>query len=126
MHILISNDDGYRAPGLKVLVESLGKHDQLSVVAPERNRSGASNSLTLERPLRAHLSDNGYYFVDGTPTDCVNLVELVAAGLEHEQFRIAATEVTNELAERFSWHCSAGRIISSNNWVFARLSIQLS
>ena len=73
MHILISNDDGYRAPGLKVLVESLGKHDQLSVVAPERNRSGASNSLTLERPLRAHLSDNGYYFVDGTPTDCVHL-----------------------------------------------------
>lgn len=73
MHILISNDDGYRATGLKVLVESLGKHDQLSVVAPERNRSGASNSLTLERPLRAHLADNGYYFVDGTPTDCVHL-----------------------------------------------------
>ena len=73
MHILISNDDGYRASGLKVLVESLGKHDQLSVVAPERNRSGASNSLTLERPLRAHQADNGFYFVDGTPTDCVHL-----------------------------------------------------
>ena len=73
MHILISNDDGYRAPGLKVLVDSLSKHDRLSVVAPERNRSGASNSLTLERPLRAHLAENGYYFVDGTPTDCVHL-----------------------------------------------------
>lgn len=73
MHILISNDDGYRAPGLKVLVDSLAKHDMLSVVAPERNRSGASNSLTLERPLRAHRADNGYYFVDGTPTDCVHL-----------------------------------------------------
>lgn len=73
MHILISNDDGYRAPGLKILVDSLAKHDQLSVVAPERNRSGSSNSLTLERPLRAHQADNGYYFVDGTPTDCVHL-----------------------------------------------------
>ena len=82
MHILISNDDGYRAPGLKVLVDSLAKHDQLSVVAPERNRSGASNSLTLERPLRAHLADNGYYFVDGTPTDCVHLA--VTGLLEHE------------------------------------------
>ena len=82
MHILISNDDGYRAPGLKVLVDSLAKHDQLSVVAPERNRSGASNSLTLERPLRAHLADNGYYFVDGTPTDCVHLA--VTGLLENE------------------------------------------
>jgi len=73
VHILISNDDGYRALGLKVLADSLSRHDHLSVVAPERNRSGASNSLTLERPLRAHLGENGYYFVDGTPTDCVHL-----------------------------------------------------
>lgn len=73
MHILISNDDGYRAPGLKVLVDSLEKHGLLSVVAPEKNRSGASNSLTLDRPLRAHRGENDYYFVDGTPTDCVHL-----------------------------------------------------
>ena len=73
MHILISNDDGYRALGLKVLVDSLSMHERLSVVAPERNRSGASNSLTLERPLRANRAENGYYFVDGTPTDCVHL-----------------------------------------------------
>jgi len=73
VHILISNDDGYRAPGLEVLVKSLAKHEQLSVVAPERNRSGSSNSLTLERPLRAHEYAAGCYFVDGTPTDCVHL-----------------------------------------------------
>ena len=63
-------------------MDSLAKHDRLSVVAPERNRSGASNSLTLERPLRAHLADNGYYFVDGTPTDCVHLA--VTGLLENE------------------------------------------
>lgn len=73
MHILLSNDDGYLAPGLRALEQELGKQHRVSVVAPERNRSGASNSLTLERPLRSHLADNGYYYVNGTPTDCVHL-----------------------------------------------------
>lgn len=73
MHILLSNDDGYRAPGLRVLADTLGKLHTISVVAPDRNRSGASNSLTLERPLRANLADNGFTYVNGTPTDCVHL-----------------------------------------------------
>ncbi len=73
MHILLSNDDGYRAPGLRALAEILSVDHRISVVAPERDRSGASNSLTLERPLRAQRADNGFYFVDGTPTDCVHL-----------------------------------------------------
>ena len=73
MHILLSNDDGYRAPGLRALADILAADHRVSVVAPERDRSGASNSLTLERPLRAHRADNGFYFVDGTPTDCVHL-----------------------------------------------------
>ena len=73
MHILISNDDGYLAPGLLALVEAFKPHVKISVVAPDRNRSGASNSLTLENPLRADLHDNGVYCVEGTPTDCVHL-----------------------------------------------------
>ncbi|MCK4704568.1 MAG: 5'/3'-nucleotidase SurE, partial [Gammaproteobacteria bacterium] len=73
MHILLSNDDGYLAPGLRVLAEALSKLHTISVVAPDRNRSGASNSLTLERPLRATVADNGFTCVNGTPTDCVHL-----------------------------------------------------
>jgi len=73
MRILLSNDDGYQAPGLKALAEGLTDIAALTVVAPERNRSGASNSLTLDRPLRANTLDNGFISVDGTPTDCVHL-----------------------------------------------------
>ena len=73
MHILLSNDDGYLAPGLGAMAEALSVSDTVTVVAPERDRSGSSNSLTLERPLRVHRADNGFYFVNGTPTDCVHL-----------------------------------------------------
>jgi 5'-nucleotidase len=73
MHILITNDDGYLAPGIRVLAQELALVADISVVAPERNRSGASNSLTLMRPLRVEQSADGYYYVDGTPTDCVHL-----------------------------------------------------
>ena len=73
MHILLSNDDGYLAPGLRILAEALSKLHTVSVVAPDRNRSAASNSLTLERPLRAGVGDNGFTYVNGTPTDCVHL-----------------------------------------------------
>lgn len=73
MKILVSNDDGYRAPGLAVLAAALAQLGDVTVVAPDRNRSGASNSLTLDRPVRAALGDNGFTYVDGTPTDCVHL-----------------------------------------------------
>lgn len=73
MRILISNDDGYLAPGLKMLAEALGSRAEITVVAPERNRSGSSNSLTLDSPLRVSRADSGFYYVDGTPTDCVHL-----------------------------------------------------
>jgi 5'-nucleotidase len=72
MRILISNDDGYRARGIVALAEELRKLGDITVVAPERNRSGASNSLTLDNPIRATRIEGGY-FVDGTPTDCVHL-----------------------------------------------------
>lgn len=73
MHILVSNDDGYDAPGIKVLADALADMGTVTVVAPDRNRSGASNSLTLDRPLSVSQAANGYTFVDGTPTDCVHL-----------------------------------------------------
>jgi 5'-nucleotidase len=73
MKILVSNDDGYRAPGIRCLADALETVAQVSVVAPERDRSGASNSLTLDTPLRARRADNGYTYVEGTPTDCVHL-----------------------------------------------------
>lgn len=73
MKILISNDDGYMAPGINVLAESLAEIGDITVVAPDRNRSGASNSLTLENPLRLDRLESGIYRVEGTPTDCVHL-----------------------------------------------------
>jgi 5'-nucleotidase len=73
MRILISNDDGYFAPGIEHLAGVLGKRFDVTVVAPERDRSGASNSLTLDRPLMVRKAANGFLFVNGTPTDCVHL-----------------------------------------------------
>ncbi len=73
MHILLSNDDGYLAPGLEALAGALSGLAELVVVAPERNRSGASNSLTLDRPLVLKTAANGFGYVNGTPTDCVHL-----------------------------------------------------
>jgi len=73
MRILLSNDDGYFAPGLACLAEALSAIAEVIVVAPERDRSGASNSLTLDRPLHLHKAHNGFYYVNGTPTDCVHL-----------------------------------------------------
>ncbi len=73
MRILLSNDDGYFAPGLAALHEALSPLAQLTVVAPERDRSGASNSLTLDRPLSIRQAANGFFHVNGTPTDCVHM-----------------------------------------------------
>ena len=73
MKILVSNDDGYFSPGITRLAEALARHGEVTVVAPERDRSGASNSLTLDRPLVVRRAANGYYSVNGTPTDCVHI-----------------------------------------------------
>lgn len=73
MRILVSNDDGYNAPGLQALVEALSGLAELTVVAPETNHSGASNSLTLNRPLSVRTASNGYIYVNGTPSDCVHV-----------------------------------------------------
>lgn len=73
MKILVSNDDGVYAPGISALAEALALDNDVTVVAPDRNKSGASNSLTLDRPLRVTTTTNGYYSVNGTPTDCVHI-----------------------------------------------------
>jgi 5'-nucleotidase len=73
MRILLSNDDGYLAPGLAALAAALAQIAEITVVAPERDRSGASNSLTLDRPLSVRKAANGFRYVNGTPTDCVHL-----------------------------------------------------
>lgn len=73
MQILVSNDDGVYAPGIACLAEALSEDATVTVVAPDRNQSGASNSLTLDRPLRVTETPTGYYSVNGTPTDCVHI-----------------------------------------------------
>lgn len=73
MRILLSNDDGYYAPPLALLAEMLAPLGEVTVVAPERDRSGSSNSLTLDRPLAVRRSQSGFYYVNGTPTDCVHV-----------------------------------------------------
>jgi 5'-nucleotidase len=92
MKILVSNDDGYQSPGLRALADALRALGRVIVVAPERDRSGASNSLTLDVPIRAHRLAEDFYRVEGTPTDCVHLAitgllaeepDLVVAGINH-------------------------------------------
>lgn len=73
MRILICNDDGVLAPGIRILTKALLSIADVEVMAPDRNRSGASNSLTLSGPIRVRQLEDGYYSVEGTPTDCVHL-----------------------------------------------------
>jgi len=94
VRILVSNDDGYLAPGLQALVQVARRYGEVTVVAPEQNHSGASNSLTLSRPLSVTRADNGCFFVNGTPTDCVHIAltgllderpDLVLSGINNGQ-----------------------------------------
>ena len=73
MNILISNDDGFQAPGIVALYEALKDLGRVEVVAPEHNNSAKSNALTLHSPLYVHQASNGFRYVNGTPADCVPL-----------------------------------------------------
>jgi len=92
LRILLSNDDGYRAEGLQRLADALRPLAEITVVAPDRNRSGASNSLTLDMPIRAKRLRDGVYSVAGTPTDCVHLA---LAGMLDEQPDIVVSGINN-------------------------------
>ena len=92
MRILISNDDGYKAKGIQVLIKELEKIAQITVVAPSRNRSGASSSLSLDKPIKVTKKENSFYFLSGTPTDCVHIAltglmqtlpDMVISGINH-------------------------------------------
>jgi 5'-nucleotidase len=92
MRLLLANDDGYQAEGLATLAIALADLAEITVVAPDRNQSGASHSLTLEAPLRVGRTREGIYFVTGTPTDCVHVAitgllpqepEMVISGINH-------------------------------------------
>ena len=94
MKILISNDDGYLAPGIVALADALASIADIVVVAPDSNRSGSSNALTLDRPLSAQRASNGFYFVNGTPSDCVHIAltsimqekpDLIVSGINQGQ-----------------------------------------
>ena len=94
MKILISNDDGYLAPGLTALADALAPIADIVVVAPDSNRSGSSNSLTLDRPLSVYQASNGFYFINGTPSDCVHIAltgimsfrpDLIVSGINQGQ-----------------------------------------
>jgi 5'-nucleotidase len=92
MRVLVSNDDGVDAPGIRILAERLRELGDVTVVAPDRDRSGASNSLTLDQPIRALRMENGYYRVSGTPTDCVHLA---LAGMLAEEPDIVVSGINN-------------------------------
>jgi 5'-nucleotidase len=81
MRILISNDDGYFSPGIEALAHAVAGFADVTVVAPERDRSGASNSLTLDRPLSVRRAANGFLYLNGTPTDCVHVA--ITGMLDH-------------------------------------------
>ena len=92
MNLLLSNDDGVNAKGLRALYESLKTLGTCTVYAPDRNCTASSSALTLTRPLRPTFQDNGFYAIDGTPTDCVHLAvnallettpDIVVSGINH-------------------------------------------
>ena len=94
MRILVANDDGYLAPGLAALADRMRNLGEVFVIAPESNHSGASNSLTLNRPLTVREASNGFLYVNGTPTDCVHIAltgllderpDLVVSGINNGQ-----------------------------------------
>jgi 5'-nucleotidase len=94
MRILVSNDDGYFAPGLAALAQAMRRFGDVTVVAPEQNSSGASNSLTLSRPLTVSNADNGFVYINGTPSDCVHIAltglladrpDLIVSGINNGQ-----------------------------------------
>ncbi len=92
MKILLSNDDGYRAEGIRRLAEAMRDLGRVTIVAPERNRSGAGNSLTLDAPLRVFQVEENTYYVNGTPTDCVHLA---ISGLFEEEHDMVVSGVND-------------------------------
>src|ERR1700689_5385127 len=90
--ILVTNDDGYRAEGITQLRAAMASLGEVTVVAPDRNRSGAGNSLTLDAPLRVFQAEPGVHYVAGTPTDCVHLA---ISGVFYFEFDMVASGIND-------------------------------
>jgi len=107
MQVLVSNDDGVEAPGIRILAGRLAEFGTVTVVAPDRDRSGASNSLTLDAPIRTHRMENGFYRVSGTPTDCVHLA--LAGMLDHETDIVVSSHACGALTDLVLSRASTAR-----------------
>jgi 5'-nucleotidase len=139
MKILISNDDGYNSPGIKALHQSLSEIAEVTVVAPEKNKSASSSSLTLDRPLTVTEVEKDFFYIDGTPTDCVHIAlsgflnfipDMVVSGINNganmgddtiysgtlaaamEGFLLGIPSLAISMAEYNSKHLSTGAKIS--------------
>lgn len=125
MKILLSNDDGVLAPGLQILAETLSDIAEVYVIAPDRNRSGASNSLTLSNPLRVRKLPNGYYSVEGTPTDCVHLG---LAGFFDFQFDIVVSGINDgpNLGDDVLYSGTVAAAMEGRNLGFPAIAVSLA
>ena len=133
MQLLISNDDGVHALGLSRLVKELEKEHQVTVVAPDRDLSGASNSLTLSRPIRVTAHDNGFFSVDGTPADCVHLgingaldiaPQMVVSGINHganlgDDVLYSGTVAAAMEGRYLAHHCIAVSLVGKTHFLSA-------
>lgn len=133
MQLLISNDDGVHALGLSHLVKQLEKDHQVTVVAPDRDLSGASNSLTLSRPVRVTPHENGFFSIDGTPADCVHLgingaldiaPEMVVSGINHganlgDDVLYSGTVAAAMEGRYLAHHCVAVSLVGNVNFLSA-------
>ena len=107
MRILISNDDGVYAPGIEILAAELKKIAEVTVVAPDRDRSGASNSLSISVPIRLQHLPNGYISVTGTPTDCVHVA--LTGLMEEDMFILIQIQV--RILQEFQYSLGVIRLL---------------
>ncbi len=124
MRFLLTNDDGYQAPGLRALAESLEKLGAVTVVAPDRNRSGASNSLTLNMPIRAYQTDKGHYVVNGTPTDCVH-VGVTALVEQHLDVVVSGINAGANLGDDVLYSGTVAAAIEASSFGLPALAVSL-
>ena len=124
MRILVSNDDGVHAPGIIALAKAMSTLGEVVVVAPDRNRSGASNSLTLSRPLRVNQLENGFYSVEGTPTDCVHLA---LTGLFEERFDLVVSGINrgSNLGDDVLYSGTVAAAMEGSNFGLSAIALSL-
>ncbi|NOL51287.1 5'/3'-nucleotidase SurE [Pelistega suis] len=137
--ILLANDDGYNAKGIEQLYEALSSWADVTVFAPETNHSGASNSLSVNRPLSVKQAANGFYYVNGTPSDCVHIAmtgvldfkpDLVVAGINNGANLAEDTLYSGTVAaatEGFLFGCPAIAFsLVERNWLHLDAAVDIA